>query len=248
MNLVIDLGNSYAKIAVCEGREILESAISEKISNKEIAYFISQYDVLQGAIFSSVSNHSRELIDYLDASFEPFLELSVNTPLPIRNLYRTPETLGYDRISAVVGAHTIFPGKNVLVIDAGTAITFDVVTSKGDYIGGNIAPGLNMRFKALNKFTSNLPYLQASDDKLKQLGASTDEAIVSGVFNSMIYEIEGYIHMLSKQFRNLHVILTGGDANSFDKKVKNSIFVVSHLNLIGLNRILDYNAQSKETS
>lgn len=246
MNLVIDLGNTYAKIAVCEGTEIIESAISEKISNKEIAYFITSYKDLKAAIFSSVTNHSRELIDYLDTTFDFFLELSNSTPLPLVNHYKTPETLGHDRIAAVTGAHTIFPGKNVLVIDAGTAITFDMITSKGEYIGGNISPGLTMRFKALHKFTSKLPQLEAEEGGIRMLGRTTNEAIISGVINGIIYEIEGYISNISKQYKNLQVVLTGGDANSFDKQLKNSIFVVSHLNLIGLNRILDYNAQQKK--
>ncbi len=247
MNLVIDLGNSSAKIAVCEGAKIVESVISEKISNREIAYFISQYEGLNSAIFSSVANHSRELIDYLHSAFDYFLELSNKTALPIKSHYKTPETLGYDRIAAVTGAHTIFPGKNVLVIDAGTAITFDMVNSHGEYIGGNISPGLNMRFKALHKFTSRLPQLELEENSIHLLGQTTDEAIISGVVNGIIYEIEGYISSISSQFSDLRVVLTGGDANSFDKRLKNSIFVVSHLNLIGLNRILDYNAQRKDS-
>jgi len=248
MNLVIDLGNSYAKIAVCEGTEILESAISEKVSNREIAYFISSYSDLKGAIISSVVNHSRELIDYLDATFDVFLELTSHTPLPLVNLYKTPESLGYDRIAAVTGAHTIFPDRNVLVIDAGTAITFDVVTSRGEYIGGNISPGMQMRFRALHKFTNRLPFLSPDEEAVKMLGKTTDEAIISGVVNGLVYEIESYISNISGKYRNLKVVLTGGDAISFDKRLKNSIFVVSHLNLIGLNRILDYNAQKEKTN
>jgi type III pantothenate kinase len=247
-NLVIDLGNSYGKIAICKGSEILESVISEKISNKEIAYFIASYKDLKGAIISSVVNHSRELIDYLDTSFDYFLELTNTTPLPLSNHYRTPETLGYDRIAAVTGAHTILPGKNVLVIDAGTAITFDVVTAAGEYIGGNISPGLQMRFKALHKFTNRLPYLAPEEDAIKFLGKTTDEAIISGVINGLIYEIEGYISGVSAKYKNLQLVLTGGDANSFVKRLKNSIFVVSHLNLIGLNRILDYNVQKENSN
>jgi type III pantothenate kinase len=123
-----------------------------------------------------------------------------------------------------------------------------MITSAGEYIGGNISPGLAMRFKALHRFTSTLPHLEADEDEIKQLGKTTDEAIISGVMNGIVYEIEGYINGFSNQYKNLQVVLTGGDANSFDKKLKNSIFVVSHLNLIGLNRILDYNAQQKKTN
>lgn len=246
MNLVIDLGNTNSKIAVCNGSEILESVISDQFTNKEIAYFISKYKDLKGAIFSSVVNHSRELIDYLVSTFDYFLELNSSTPLPITNQYRTPETLGYDRIAAVAGAHTIFPKNNVLVIDAGSAITFDLVTLNGEYIGGNISPGMQMRFKALNKFTGRLPSLQYDESKFKFMGKTTEEAIISGVFSGLMHEIEGYISLMKVKYKDLKVVLTGGDAISFDKKLKNSIFVVSHLNLIGLNRILDYNAQKIE--
>lgn len=246
MNLVIDLGNTFGKIAVCDGINIVESTISDKINNKEIAYFISNYSNIEGAIFSSVANHSRELVDYLSSSFPYFLELTNSTKIPLLNKYQTPETLGQDRLAAVVGAHTMLPQKNVLVIDAGTAITFDLVTAKGEYIGGNISPGMQMRFKSLNKYTSKLPLLEADDELVHDLGTNTEEAIISGVINGLVHEIEGYISLNCIKFSDLQVVLTGGDANSFVKKLKSSIFVVSHLNLIGLNRILDYNAEQKK--
>lgn len=242
MNLVLDLGNSYGKIAVCEGTDVIESAIYPVVGMKEISYFITSYPEIKGAIFSSVANHSREIIDYLSTSYKTFLELNANTPLPVRNHYKTPETLGYDRIAAVTGAHTIYPDNNVLVIDAGTALTYDLVTADGEYLGGNISPGMNMRFKALNKFTNRLPLLSVGSEEVEILGTSTDEAIISGVFNGILMEIDGFISAVSQEFTDLKVLITGGDANSFDKKLKSSIFVVSHLNLIGLNRILDYNA------
>ncbi len=242
MNLVLDLGNSYGKIAVCKGSEVIESAVYPMISMKEISYFITRYPAIKGAIFSSVVNHSRELIDYLSSTFEFFLELNPSTTLPVKNHYKTPDTLGYDRIAAVSGAHTIYPDNNVLVIDAGTALTYDMVTADGEYLGGNISPGMNMRFKALNKFTNRLPLLSVEDEKIDLLGTSTDEAIKSGVVNGVLFEIEGFISSVSQNFKDLKVVITGGDANSFELRLKSSIFVISHLNLIGLNRILDYNA------
>ncbi len=145
MNLVLDLGNSYGKIAVCQGVEVLESAVYEKITNREIAYFNARYPGLKGVIISSVVNDSREMVDYLGNLFNHCMELDHNTPIPLVNRYRTPDTLGYDRIAAAVGAYTIYPKRNVLVIDAGTAITFDLVTAEGEYLGGNISPGLAIR-------------------------------------------------------------------------------------------------------
>jgi len=245
MNLVLDLGNTLGKIAICEGTEVLETAVYREVTSREIAYFTAAYDHLEGAIVSSVVNHSREIIDYLGNLFTHFIELNHHTPLPLHNLYKTPDTLGFDRIAAASGAHTIYPETNVLVIDAGTAITYDVITSEGNYIGGNIAPGMEMRFRALNKFTSKLPLLEAVEENVPLIGSSTSEAIESGVINGVIFEIEGFISSISESHQNLKVVMTGGDAKFFEKKLKSSIFVNSNLNLIGLNRILDYNARHK---
>lgn len=246
MNLVIDLGNTSGKIAVLEGTDIIESAVYEEVTIKEITYFITCYSNLEGAIFSSVVNHSRELVDFLGSTFDRFIELGSSTPLPVSNRYQTPETLGYDRIAAVTGAHTFFPDSNVLVIDAGSAITYDVVTAKGEYLGGNISPGMNMRFRALHRFTSRLPMLEAVSNGTEWWGTNTEKAIMSGVINGIVFEMEGFIRKFNEQFDPTRIILTGGDAKSFEKRLKNSIFVVSHLNLIGLNRILEHNA--KETN
>ena len=130
MNLVLDLGNTYGKIAVCEGNSVIESAGYERITSREIAYFLSKYNGLRGVIISSVVNHSREIIDYLVNLFSTCIELNHSTPIPLENRYQTPDTLGYDRIAAAVGANTLYPGKNVLVIDTGTAITYDIITAQ----------------------------------------------------------------------------------------------------------------------
>lgn len=242
MNLVLDLGNTFGKIAVCEGRDVVESIGYQKITSKEIDYFVSRYTDLKGVIVSSVVNHSREIIDFLGNIFDLCVELNSATRLPVVNRYQTPDTLGYDRIAAVVGAHTIFPGENVLVIDSGTAITYDLVTAEGEFMGGNIAPGLEMRFKALHKFTNKLPLLEAEKEEINLIGTSTSEAIQSGVINGLLFEIEGFITSIMQEYPKLQVVMTGGDAKFFEKKVKSSIFVNLNLNLIGLNRILDYNA------
>lgn len=242
MNLVLDLGNTYSKIAVCEGARVIETAGYEKITSREIGYFHKHYDGIQGVIISSVVNYSRELIDYLGNLYETCIELDHSTPIPLENSYRTPETLGYDRMAAAVGAYTICPGKTVLVIDAGTAITYDIVTSDGEFIGGNISPGLEIRFKSLNKFTNRLPHLERPDEKPELLGGSTREAIQSGIVNGLLFELDGFIGAIRQKYPKLQVVLTGGDANYFEGKLKSSIFVNLNLNLIGLNRILEHNA------
>jgi type III pantothenate kinase len=242
MNLVLDLGNSFGKIAVCEGKEVIEAATYERITSREIAYFHTRYPELQGAIVSSVVNDSREIIDYLNNLYPICIELNHTTRIPLTNRYRTPDTLGYDRIASAVGAYTICPGKNVLVIDAGTAITYDIVTSTGAYLGGNISPGLDVRFKSLNRYTSRLPYMERPEEKPPLLGGSTRESIQSGVVNGLLFEMDGFIEVNSQNHPKLQVVLTGGDAKYFVGKLKNSIFVDLNLNLIGLNRILEHNA------
>ena len=245
MNLVLDLGNSFGKIAVCEGTQVIEAATYEKVTSKEIAYFHARYAGLKGAIISSVVNYSREIIDYLSNLYNTCIELDHSTPIPLKNRYRTPDTLGYDRIAAAVGAYTICPGKNVLVIDAGTAITYDIVTSKGEYLGGNISTGLEIRFKSLNKYTNRLPHLERPNEQPPLLGTSTREAIQSGIVNGLLFEIDGFIAAFSQDHPTLQVVLTGGDAKYFVGKLKSSIFVDLNLNLIGLNRILEHNASEK---
>jgi len=245
MNLVLDLGNSFGKIAVCQGTNVLESAVYEKITNREIAYFNARYDGLKGVIISSVVNDSREMVDYLGMLFDNCIELDHHTPIPLINRYRTPDTLGYDRIAAAVGAYTIYPEKNVLVIDAGTAITYDLVTSGGEYLGGNISPGMAIRFKSLNKYTNRLPLLEPSIEEPPLLGSTTKEAIQSGIINGILFEIDGFIRDVSRLHPALKVVLTGGDAKYFEGKLKSSIFVDLNLNLIGLNRILEHNASEK---
>ncbi len=152
-------------------RRCVEAAGYERITSREIAYFHTRYPGIEGVIVSSVVNDSREMIDYLGSLFPTCIELDHATPLPLVNRYRTPDTLGYDRIAAAVGAYTIFPGKTVLVIDAGTAITYDIVTAGGEYLGGNISPGLEIRFKSLNKYTNRLPLLERPEKNLHWLEA-----------------------------------------------------------------------------
>ena len=245
MNLVLDLGNSYGKIAVCEGSSVIESAGYDRITSKEIAYFHARYEGLEGAIISSVVNYSREIIDYLGNLYNTCIELDHATPIPLINNYRTPDTLGYDRIAAAVGAYTIYPGKTVLVIDAGTAITYDIVTSEGVFVGGNISTGLDIRFKSLNKYTNRLPHLERPEEKPKLVGSSTREAIQSGIVNGLLFEMDGFIGAISQNYPKLQVVLTGGDAKYFEGKLKSSFFVDLNLNLVGLNRILEHNASDK---
>ncbi len=243
MNLILDFGNTITKVAVFSRQEIV---FFEKTRNVDISYISAlflNYPEIKACIISSVADHSRELMDYLKNKIDYCIELDSNTPIPVKNKYKTPQSLGYDRIAGIVGANTIYPDENILVIDAGSAITFDFLNNKNEFLGGNISPGANMRAKALNKFTSRLPLINPETD-FELLGDTTETAINSGIMNGILFEIEAYINQLKNIYPGLKVFLTGGDNNLFDKKLKNYIFVDSNLNLKGLNRILDYNASS----
>jgi type III pantothenate kinase len=242
MNLVIDQGNTVCKLAVFKAGEIALRKTEAELNVAVLHEFFEKNPGMQQGILSSVAEYSVDVIEFLKKKLKRLILLNANTPLPIINNYSTRETLGYDRIADAVGASVIFPFSNVLIIDAGTAITIDLLTAKGEFYGGNISPGLDLRFRALHDFTKKLPKIEKKE-QFPLLGKTTEEAILAGVLNGAIFELEGYINKLGSEYSELEIILTGGDAKYFDKKLKNSIFVHSNLNLTGLNRILEYNVE-----
>ena len=185
------------------------------------------------------------LLECLQA-FGSFLELGPATPLPIDNRYRSPETLGKDRLAAVVGAYQLFPGASCLIVDAGSCITFDLLEGGGIYRGGNIAPGIAMRLRAMHAFTARLPAVPVDAGDTGWLGDTTESAMRRGAQLGAALEIEGYIALCSAQIGRINVILTGGDADFLAKKLKSKIFVNHHLVLRGLNKILNYNVEGLE--
>ncbi len=241
MNLVIDMGNTAAKLAVFSDGKMLMCRREKEITPDIVKEILDTREGLDRCILSSVSSGHTGIRELLTASFPYFLEPDHTTPIPLINQYESPSTLGYDRIADAVGANTIFPGRNVLIIDAGTAITIDLVTEEGKFTGGNISPGAAVRARALNTYTSRLPLVDL-DGEYRLMGRKTEEAIRSGILSGILFELEGYIIRMIREFKDLQIILTGGDAKYFDKKLNYSIFVDSNLNLTGLNRILDYNA------
>jgi len=242
MNLVIDIGNTRTKFSVFNRGEVLITVPVDEFLPSHIDVLQLEYDGLDKVILSTVKDYSEELKTALQSKFSTFIELDANTPLPVENGYQTKETLGKDRIAAVVGAFDLYPNTNVLVIDAGTAITYDLLTSEGKYLGGNISPGIEMRYKALNQFTGRLPKVEQADYR-KLFGTNTEEAIRAGVQNGTVYEIDTTISTFKEFYTNLKVIITGGDAQFFDNKLKNSFFVHFNLTSLGLNRILEYNGE-----
>jgi type III pantothenate kinase len=242
MNLIIDIGNTQTKVSVFDNSEISKFVRYDFLSRKELQSICAQFPNIKNAILSSVINHKKEITDFLSKrlGYENFVLLNHETALPIENLYKTKTTLGNDRIAVAVGANSIFPSENILIVDFGTAITYEIVNEKNQYLGGNISPGLETRYKALNNFTKKLPMLSKRNN-FSIIGNSTESAITAGVQQGIIFEIEGYIDYLTKKFNNLKVIFTGGDTFFFDKKLKNTIFAQPNLVHIGLNRILEFN-------
>ena len=169
------------------------------------------------------------------------LVLNYALPLPVKLLYRTPETLGVDRIAGACGASFIFPDMDCLVIDMGTCINYEFVDSKSNYHGGAISPGVEMRMKAMNTFTTRLPLIKVTED-FELIGDSTESCMQSGVVNGVLGEISGVISKYLKIYPALKVILCGGDAALFENQLKPPIFAAPDLVLMGLNRILRYNA------
>jgi type III pantothenate kinase len=243
LNLIIEQGNTAIKVAVYDRGEMINSSVYDKYDAFELLSWMDRYP-LENGIFSTVVAVDQTLIACLNGRLKHFLFLDEQTKLPVTIRYRTPNTLGKDRIAAAVGANFLHPEENVLVIDAGTAITYDVVEASGVYIGGNISPGMTTRFRALNRFTEKLPLVQEKED-IPFLGSSTETAIQAGVVNGIVYEMDSYINELQIKYPGLFVFLTGGHSFYFERRLKNSIFAAINLVLIGLNRILEYNVENK---
>ena len=230
LKLIIDQGNTRTKLALFQQKRLLKKILFN--NDNQLRELESQADTV---ILSSVGD-ANSVLKVLEE--EPLL-LNTKTSLPIDNLYESPETLGNDRIAVVVGAATQFSKSNVLVIDAGTCITLDLLTVEG-YQGGSIAPGIQMRLNALHHQTEKLPLVKL-DGETDIIGKNTIQSIQSGVMNGVLLEIDGMIDRYKSQFSDLKVMLTGGDFQLFDKGLKNSIFADPDLVLKGLNEILDYN-------
>jgi type III pantothenate kinase len=243
MNLVIDIGNSRTKFSLFNPSGMMLTVADNNFGPQSIEMLRNEYPGLNKVILSATGIYPAELKIALEEGFEIFIELNENTPIPLKNGYKTPATLGNDRLAAAVGANLIYPGTNILIIDAGTAITFDLVSEAGEYLGGNISPGLEMRFKALHNFTGKLPLI-SSNDSYPFWGDTTHNAILAGVQNGILFEIDAYIGHFKKFYKKNEVIFTGGDVNFFESKLKNSFFVHSNLVATGLNRILEYNAEN----
>ncbi|MBR3951980.1 MAG: type III pantothenate kinase [Bacteroidaceae bacterium] len=243
MRLIIDQGNSATKLHIATHDDIIESVVTENEDMLEYVRSRIADNSFKAAIYSSVRReYDKRLINVMSRKIPHIVCMGNTTHLPIGIEYRTPNTLGHDRIAAAVGAWSISPNRPLLVVDAGTAITYDLVSAQGKFMGGNIAAGIEMRLQALHEHTGRLPRVK-SDGELPWLGYDTETAIRSGALQGTAYELEGYISTCEAENPGLLVFLTGGDAERLATIIKRTIFVDRNLVPKGLNRILEYNVE-----
>ena len=233
MNLVVDIGNTLLKLAVFDGGRLVAQQCVGELREETFAGLLGGARAAR-AVVASTRGEAPAIVEAVRRHTDYLLEFTPATPVPIGNAYLTPATLGRDRLAAAVGAATLYPGRNALIVDFGTAVTLDFVSADGVFRGGCISPGMAMRFRALHEYTAALPLCDA-----------TDSAELLGVMNSLAFEIEGYIARMQGEIEDLCVIFTGGDTNFFAKRIKNTIFANCNLVFWGLNRILEYNASEE---
>jgi len=245
MNLAIDAGNTLIKFAFFSGNEVSSFSSLEKMSLEALKNLLKINSRVENIILSSVVEVDTAIVDFLRSHYH-FVELTHQTGIPIENLYKSPQTLGRDRLASAVGANALFRDQPVLSVDMGTCIKYDFVNSNNQYMGGGISPGIEMRFRALNKFTDKLPLIiYRAYDTLT--GMNTEESILSGVVNGVKEELKGIIQRYEQQYPDIKVVFTGGHhkfcETIFNKggKGKSNIFADPFLVLKGLNYILNFN-------
>ncbi|BDS14602.1 type III pantothenate kinase [Aureispira anguillae] len=242
MNLCIDVGNTQVKFGLYNAKgELCSFFRNPELTVEFLQTILTDFEV-KNAILSSVRVENEAAFAFLEERLDKVLSLSPDVLVPIESVYETPKTLGNDRLAVVVGATVLYPNEGVLVVDAGTCITYDFITASGVYMGGSILPGINMRFRALHELTAKLPLIEAETLDVF-IGTSTKTSIQTGIMQGVLHELKGFRTQYGRQFGNIRLIVTGGDASYFESQLKNEIFAQPNLVLIGLNKILDYNIQ-----
>jgi len=238
--LIVDIGNTLAKLFLYKKSKcIVQQKVVLALFIDIAASVIKNHPDIEGLIYSDVSNHSGDFFEKLSNQF-PVISVNSQMQLPFKNIYKSPSTLGSDRIVLVAAACKCYPKTNVLIVDLGSCITYDFLDSENTYHGGAISPGFDMRYKALYQFTGNLPFL-ASEKVEKFEGKSTEESIHTGVYFGILDEIKAKIEYYDHNYDSLIVILTGGDANKLPKTLKNSIFAHSNFLAEGMFHLLKLN-------
>lgn len=242
MELCLDIGNTRTKAGLFEAGQLVGQAIWEGAALERLTAFTAGKSVKR-AIFSSVAQPETALLHWLNAQFD-LLELTHHMPLPFHLAYRTPATLGKDRLAAVAGAQALYPGRDCIVVDAGTCIKYEKLTAAGSYVGGNIAPGLAMRLRAMHDYTARLPEVSMEMPE-NPVGESTETALQNGGLRGAVLEIEGFVRLFRENAPDARVILSGGDAPFLTPFLSfQNLEIQPDLVLIGLNHLLRFNTHS----
>lgn len=241
-NLIIDIGNTKLKWGVFKNTNLISCGSFLNEEGNDVILDLSS--VSSGCQFCIVSNSGSSnpwLINELSKKLKVII-LSSKLDFPFSILYETPETLGLDRLANAAAAYALFPKKNCLIIDAGTCITYDLITTEGTYLGGVISPGLKMRFQAMHTFTAKLPLVHQIQHLKSNsfIGKTTLESIQIGAVEGLAHEIDGFIQNYSTDYKDLTIIFTGGDAVYLSTRLKSSIFVDLNFQLKGLNTLLEH--------
>lgn len=240
LRVIIDIGNTFVKIAAYDDDKCLQKETTSELTDEFLSLFLKKNLLNKPkAILSTVRNLTSEMLSLLQNKFQ-LLIFNDKTPIPITNHYKTPQTLGSDRLAAVIGATTLFPNNPILVFDAGSCLTWDFIDDQKNYWGGGIAPGIKMRLQSLHNFTEKLPLIE-TDFTTNLLGNNTTDAIKAGCVNATVLEIDAIIDDFKKRYNNLMVILCGGDVEIIKNKTKNNTFAHPNLVQVGLMKILDFN-------
>jgi len=242
MNLIIDIGNTSTKVALFQNNKACISKKYKKLTLQLLEKLINQRNTenqIEAAIISTVSYSPDDIIKYLKKKYF-FILFDETTPIPVKNRYLSPDTLGKDRLASAVAVSNLFPNQNVLCVDMGTCIKYDFVNSQNEYCGGAISPGFYLRFKALNTFTEKLPLVEFKPIDFL-IGKNTEQSILSGVIKGTSLEIAGMISKYKSIYPDLQVVLSGGEMKNFDNDLKISIFAVANIVTLGLNFVLEYN-------
>lgn len=247
MDIVLDIGNTLVKIAIFEEDRMIDIRKFEHDDYSDLLAFVSEIGInnkcgiIGKVLISSTVGEIKAVSDVLKQHFKVIV-VDKSIALPIVNLYVTKETLGYDRVASVIGGRFLFPASNVMTINIGTCLICDFINSDGEYLGGSISCGLKQRFKSLNSFTAKLPLIDIDrrEREIELIGRNTRDSILSGVINGMKFEIERFIAEYRNKYKDLKIIISGGDMRYFEGKLGDDIFYVDDLIIIGLHQIMKY--------
>ncbi len=238
MNLVLDIGNSLLKAGIFKNNNLINYFEFNQDYYLNVKSIIHKNPITY-SIASNVSESNNKLIELLSNETN-LIKFNSSLKVPFKNCYQTINTLGKDRIALVSNASKEYPKENILLIDLGSCITFDFLNNKNEYLGGSISPGLRMRYKSLNNYTANLPLIDPKEIDYF-IGKNTEDSIHSGIINGIISELNSIIDKYTNQYKEIRIILTGGDSKFLFKKIKNGIFANPNFLIFGLKFLIEFN-------